>query len=214
MTRGWTSCSSSRGHCGYRFCLSPSQFCRWLLYSPLLSQLQSVRSCRWYLLFLRTVSVSMSEPICPSCLVACCRFSGTFRTVLYSCPILLYYLRFQEAMYVCARRGMLLLLLALPILFQRYLRCWSWCFKPWVMWTFFSNTLNFASLCIMKLPFAWFGEDINMSTSSGSTLAMIRLTTGCRNVFSFFLLHGTFVTPIRNNRVNTGLIQRMIYLKW
>ena len=63
---------------------------------------------------------------------ACCRFSGTFRTVLYSCPILLYYLRFQEAMYVCARRGMLLLL-ALPILFQRYLRCWSWCFKPWVM---------------------------------------------------------------------------------
>ena len=108
---------------------------------------------------------------------ACCRFIGTFRTVLYSCPILLYYLRFHEAKHVCARRGMLLLLLALPILFQRYLRWWSWCFKPCVMWNFFSNTLNFASLCIIKLPCAWFGEDINISTSSGSTLAMIRLTT-------------------------------------
>ena len=28
---------------------------------------------------------------------ACCHFSGTFRTVLYSCPILFYYLRFHEA---------------------------------------------------------------------------------------------------------------------
>ena len=35
---------------------------------------------------------------------------------------------FPEAKYVCVRSGMLLL--ALPILFQRYLRCRSWSCKP------------------------------------------------------------------------------------
>ena len=113
----------------YHFCIS-----------PLPSQLQSVRPCRWYLPLWETVSVSMSEAICPSFPWAGFYFSGKFRTVLCSSPVILYYHRFHEAEYVCARRRMLLLLLllllALPSLFQRYLRYRPWSFKPFENNTF------------------------------------------------------------------------------
>ena len=62
--------------------------------------------------FLRTVSVSMSEAICPS-------FPELVSNRLMLQPSGPLPHRFHEAKYVCARRGMLLLLLllALPILF-------------------------------------------------------------------------------------------------
>ena len=65
----------------------------------------------------------------------------------------------------------------------------------WVMSTLFSNTLNFTSLCIIRFPCARFAESINISTSSGSTLAILG-----RIVFSF----------CRHNRVKTGLITESI----
>ena len=82
---------SSPSHCGYRSCLGPSQFCRWLLYSSLLSQLQSVRSCQWYFENSICFHVRSNLSKFPA---ACCHFSGMFRTVLHSWPVLLYYLRF------------------------------------------------------------------------------------------------------------------------
>ena len=55
-----------------------------------------------------------------------------------------------------------------------------------------------------------FANKVDFFTSSGSALAMIRLST-CRNVF-FFFLQSKVVAPISNNRVNTGLIHRMSFL--
>ena len=82
--------------------------------------------------FLRRASVSISEEVCssfhvarfnsvegiePSCAPAQCSFSVAF---------------FKGH----GTSGMLLLLLAMPILFQRYLRCWSWSFKPFEIYSF------------------------------------------------------------------------------
>ena len=60
---------------------------------------------------------------------ACCHFSRTFRTILYSCPVLLHCLSLSLSWVRLCKKGMLLLL-DLPFLFQRYLMRWSWSFKP------------------------------------------------------------------------------------
>ena len=110
------------------FCSNQFWFFQSLRYSPLHSQVQSVRPCRWYLPFENSIYFRVRSNL-PKFPWASSHSSGKFRTVLCSRPVLLYYHRFHEARYVCARRGMLLLL-ALPILFQRYLRYRPWSFKP------------------------------------------------------------------------------------
>ena len=111
-----------------RILFEPIWFFPSLMYS-LLSQLQSVRPCRGHLPFFENSICFHVRSNLPEFPWANSYFSGKFRTVLCSSPVLLLYHRFHEARYVCARRGMLLLL-ALPILVQRYLRYWPWSVKP------------------------------------------------------------------------------------
>ena len=63
------------------------------------------------------------------------RFCGVVRNALCSSPMLPFCLLFQGARFVCARSGTLLLLLAIPILFQRYLGCRSWSFKTFEIYS-------------------------------------------------------------------------------
>ena len=72
------------------------------------------------------IHVRIGMPSVSKCWV---RFCGVVRDVLCSSLVLPFCLPFPGARYVCARSGMLLLL-ALPILLQRYLGCRSWSYKP------------------------------------------------------------------------------------
>ena len=77
------------------------------------------------------IHVRSGMPQFPGGDVRCC---GVVRNVLCSSLVLPLCHRFSEAKYVCARSGMLLLL-ALPILFQRYLGCRPWSFKPFEIYS-------------------------------------------------------------------------------
>ena len=58
------------------------------------------------------------------------RFCGVVLNALCYSLVFPFCHLFPEARYVCVRSVMLLLLPALPILFQPYLRCRPWSFKP------------------------------------------------------------------------------------
>ena len=81
-------------------------------------------------------STSIFEVVCPSVLVA---KSASVEWSVTSCALAwssLFNPLFPEAGFICLRSGMLLLqLLALPILFQRYLECRPWSFKAFEIYS-------------------------------------------------------------------------------
>ena len=103
---------------------------------------------------LRWASISILEVVCLQFPGSQFRFCGVVRNALCSSPMLPFCLLVQGAGYVCARSGMLVLLLplllAIPILFQRYLECRSWSFKPFEIYSISvsrRHTINTISRC-------------------------------------------------------------------